>query len=248
MTIREMIRPRWMPIVAGLLIGLLTSSGLVYAWNRPYNDEPSLYLLGSGNGLSALITVGGTRVLIAGGNDPIAFGNALADARPLTAPRIDLLIITPGSERVTARAISVTKPTTTFEIAGPDGVMVAPDARQLIAPASIAIGDNLELAVDPGLVVGSAIPGWSITIHAGSSTLLLAERQSIRAPSGIALLAVMGSDAPRFSVPAPAPMAISATVAEGYSNSTRPLGLIEPGETARIHIDKDAIRLPGSWQ
>ena len=247
MAIRALIRPRWMPIVAGLLIGLLTSSGLIYAWNRPYNHEPSLYLLGSGKGLSALLTIDGTRVLIVSGNDPIGLSNALADARPLTAPRIDLLIITPGSERVSDRAISITKPGTIFEIAGPESVAIQSEAQQITSNVSISLRDEITLAIDPGLIVGSAIPGWSITIHAGTSTLLLAERQPIRAPAGVSLLAVMGSDAPLSSVPAPAPMAFSATVAEGFGSSAWPIGLIDPGETARIRIDKDAIRLPGSW-
>ena len=106
----------------------------------------------------------------------------------------------------------------------------------------------LSLAFDPGLIVGSAISGWSISIHAGTSSLLLAEQQPIRPPANISMLAVMGSDAPLSSVPAPAPMAISATVAEGYGNTTWPIGLIDPGETARIRIEAGAISVPGSWE
>lgn len=247
MTIRELFRSRWTPIVAGILVGLLASSGLVYAWNRPYNDEPSLYLLGSGKGLSALITVEGIRVLIVSGTDPIGFGNALADARPLTAPRIDILVVTPGSERVVSRAISITNPQTILEIPGAEGVAIQPEAQRITSITSIALGDEITLAIDSGQIVGSAIPGWSITINAGTSTLLLAERQPVRPPSGISLLAVMGSDTPLSSVPAPAPLAISATVAGGYNDSTWPIGLIETGETARIRLEPAAIRLPGSW-
>jgi hypothetical protein len=240
---------RWTPLFIGLVCGLIASTSLVYAWNRPYDHEDALYLLGSGKGLSALVTVGGTRVLIASGNDPIAFANALAGARPLTAPRIDLLIVAPHSERVAARAEEITKPSMMLEIAPADDVPNESDKHLIRSRETIELGNEMTLTLDPGITIGSPIAGWSIAIQHRGLEILLVERLPVRPLADASMIAVMGEE---FSIPSDSPAAIisasSAVVAGTESNAPYPLGLIDPGDIARLPIGDDSITLPGSWK
>ena len=240
---------RWTPLFFGLLCGLIASTSLVYAWNRPYNQEDALYLLGSGKGLSALVTSGGTRVLIAAGNDPIAFANALASVRPLTAPRVDLLIITPGSERVAARAKEITKPSKIIEIAAADALPEDSDNHQTRSRETIELGNELTMMLDPGITIGSPIAGWSIAIQRLGVEILLVEQLPARPPTDLSLLALMGD---QLTIPNESPAASIAAssfaVAETEINASYPLGLIDPGDTARIPIKENSISPPGSWK
>ena len=240
---------RWTPLFFGLLCGLIVSTSLIYAWNRPYNQEDTLYLLGSGKGLSALVTSGGTRVLIAAGNDPIAFANALASARPLTAPRIDLLIIAPGSERVASRAKDITNPSMILEFASADGTPGESGHHVTRSRETIDIGDGVMLTLDPGMTIGSPIAGWSIAIQHRGVEIMLVEQLPARLSIDSSLIAVMDDE---FTIPDNSPsasIAASSTVVAGMKlNASYPLGLIDPGDTARISIGEYSIMLPGSWK
>ena len=83
--------------LALLALGL-TATGFVLALAfgafvaRGY-DEPTVTLLGAGDGISLLVTDGPARLLIATGNDSADFGNALSDARPFCHNRIDILLL-----------------------------------------------------------------------------------------------------------------------------------------------------------
>ena len=50
-------------------------------------------LLGSGNRLSLLVTDGPARLLLATGDSPIDYENALTDVRPIFARRVDVLLV-----------------------------------------------------------------------------------------------------------------------------------------------------------
>jgi hypothetical protein len=240
---------RWAPLFFGLLCGLIASTSLVYAWNRPYNHEDALYLLGSGKGLSALVTTGGTRVLIAAGNDPIAFANALANARPLTAPRVDLLIIAPDSERVAVRAEEITNPSMILEIAAADSDPDDLDIHLSRSRETIDLGNETILILDPGITIGSPIAGWSIAIQHRGVEILLVEQLPARPLADSSLIAVMGDDLTIPNESHAASIAASSIVVAGTEPDTPyPLGLIDPGESARVSIGENSITLPGSWK
>lgn len=63
--------------------------------------RPAVTVLGAGNRLSVLVTDGTARLLIAGGDDPAGFGNALAKARPLGHARVDILLLAGTKEDAT---------------------------------------------------------------------------------------------------------------------------------------------------
>lgn len=241
-------RKSWTFLLFGLLCGLIASTSLVYAWNRPFASGSALYLLGSGKGLSALVTTNGIRVIVASGNDPIAFANALADARPLTSPRVDLLIITPGSIRVANRAREITNPAMVLEIAAANMEHQVDAEHLVLSREEIALGDEIRLVIDPGNAIGSPITGWSITLEQGHSQLLLVETLPVRQVSKVALISVMGDefDAPRVS-PAQG-LAASSLLRDENVAGSYVLGFIDPGESSKIPIGNNAISIPGAWK
>jgi len=240
---------RWAPLFFGLLCGLIASTTLVSAWNLPYNDEDALYLLGSGKGLSALVTSGGSRVLIAAGNDPIAFANALASARPLTAPRVDLLIIAPGSERVAARAKEIGNPSMILEIPADGALPGVSDNHMTRSRETIELGNKTTLTLDPGIIIGSPIAGWSITIQHLGVKLLLVEQLPARPLADLSLIALMGDELTIPNQTPAASIAASSVVVDGTERNARyPLGLIEPGDSAKLPLGENTITLPGSWK
>jgi hypothetical protein len=248
MAFRGQLRTRWTPLFFGLLCGLIASTTLVYAWNRPYNNDDAMFLLGSGKGLSALVTADGMRVVIASGNDPIAFANALADARPLTAPRVDLLIVTPGSERVAARAKEITKPAMVLEIVSADAEPEPSGHHLTRARETIALGNDMTLVLDPGIIIGSPLAGWSIEIQARGTSILLVEQLPLRPVIGSMLIAVMSN---QFDVPREPPtgtIAVSSLVGDDETSTTFPLGLVDPGYSVKIPIGPGTIEIPGSWK
>ncbi len=248
MAFRGQLRTRWTPLFFGLLCGLIASTTLVYAWNRPYNNDDAIFLLGSGKGLSALVTADGMRVVIASGNDPIAFANALADARPLTAPRVDLLIVTPNSKRVATRAKEISKPAMVLEIASADADSDPSDNHLTRSRETIELGNDMKIVLDPGITIGSPIAGWSIAIKSNGTEILLVERLPVRPIAGASLIAVMGDE---FDVPDESPaasIAISSIVGDHETGTSFPLGLVEPGDSVKIPIGQGTIDIPGSWK
>src|SRR5262245_4282989 len=64
-------------------------------------SQPAVTILGSGHQLSVLVADGSARLLIASGDDPAAFGNALKSVRPLGGGRIDVLLLAGSTQDVT---------------------------------------------------------------------------------------------------------------------------------------------------
>ncbi len=62
---------------AVFLASTVLGGGMGAAWANE-TRQPRLNVLGSGNALSVLITAGQARILLATGDDPVAFANALA--------------------------------------------------------------------------------------------------------------------------------------------------------------------------
>jgi hypothetical protein len=87
-------------------IGFAATVVIGAADSRSY-ARPMVTVIGAGNGLSILVTDGPARLLIASGDDPAAFGNALAKTRPLGRDRIDVLLLagTTGDVTFLSRAL-----------------------------------------------------------------------------------------------------------------------------------------------
>lgn len=102
----------WRPIFARLRTELLLGaavfllSGLLLAtlgvlWQRDM-QAPRVVVLGAGDQLSALVTAGEARLLLASGNDPVAFANALEASRFPTTRRLDLVLVAGSGDALLA--------------------------------------------------------------------------------------------------------------------------------------------------
>ena len=122
--------------IVGLLAGLLVASLVTVVHARDYG-QPALALLGSGDGLSVLVTTGDARLLVVGGSDPAAFANALADARPRSHPRIDLLVELPDARAVASRAWALARPSAMLTLSTTRRFPDDPPATAITAPITI---------------------------------------------------------------------------------------------------------------
>lgn len=107
-------------------------AAIEWSWRSDLR-RPSVILLGAGKSLSVLVTDGDARLLIAAGDDPTAFGNALGRVMRPSQDRLDLVIVD-GSSRTLPAAI---------EAVGRPGVRaaaaIAPFPRSPDQPAMLAL-------------------------------------------------------------------------------------------------------------
>ena len=93
----------WQEVVTtAALVFLIAGAGSVAAftfWLQGLT-APQVVLLGSGNRLSVLVTDGPARLLLATGDSPIDYENALGDVRPIFARRIDVLLVAGSSDKI----------------------------------------------------------------------------------------------------------------------------------------------------
>lgn len=238
---------QWRAALLGLAIGLILASAFSVVQARDY-AKPAITLLGSGDGLSLLVTTADARVLIAGGSNPAAFANAFADARPRTIPRIDLLIELPDSRLVASRAWALARPSAMLTLSTARRFEDEPPATPISAPMAIDLPGGVTVLADPG---GGG--DWSISIAFGGSTALVVPAWSAAAGrADVALVVVAAGDgpttAPRASaVAAPAPAAAEDVVTHARGDAL--LGHIAPGDAVRLAVGKDGgLRAPAAWR
>lgn len=113
--------------------------------------SPAITLLGSGDGLSILVTSQDARVLLVNGDDPAAFGAALASALPRAVRRIDLMLVlaTTESEPLVAYAKRTFEIGTVRVVAASAGSGTPTEAGNELSTdrQRIALPDNLSLEI-----------------------------------------------------------------------------------------------------
>jgi predicted regulator of Ras-like GTPase activity (Roadblock/LC7/MglB family) len=230
--VRRWSHHRWFYVIAGGLAGLLIATLLSYTWHRDFSAG-AVTLLGSGHGLSAVVSSGSMRVLIVSGDDPIAFANGFKDAHPPTMRRIDVVILTPSATPYLAeRAVDLARPQRIMAI----------ETRET-ADELPKIDDPVR-DIDPGLTTGGPASGWSIAVRSEAATILLVESAPFRVEAGVGLIAVMGDSVPASAAAIAAPVAHAADVAEHAAGTH---GHLASGEAERIPIEPAAVIVPLSW-
>jgi len=247
--VRRRLHHRWIPYLAAALAGLVIAGSVSAVWQRTFS-QPAVVLLGSGHGLSALVSTGSARVLIVAGDDPIAFANALTDARPPTMRRIDVVVLTPGaSPLVAARAVELADPARIMAIEpivgnAENNPLIDEPIRVVSAPRTIDLRGELLLDIDPGFITGQPSSGWSIRVQSRFVSVLLSESVPFRPGPAVGLVAIMGSTLPDAIHSLTIPVAVAADITERPSGT---YGLIEPGEAQRIPIESASIKVPREW-
>ena len=155
-----------------------TSAWAASAWARDMR-APRVTLLGAGKRLSVLVTAGDARLLIAAGDDPVAFANALEHARHMTARRIDVALVTGRGrdELVTSRVQEDERVRYVASLAPQSGGAVASAALPVLdAPSRIRLGDDVTVTVEV-ITIGTdgeeADVGWRAIIRRGETTVVV---------------------------------------------------------------------------
>lgn len=244
---RSWLERRWAWFMAGWLAGLMIAAGCAVAWSHSYNAA-SVYLLGSGDGLSALVISGSARLLIVGGSDPIALANALAVARPPAMRRVDIVVLTPDATRTVAeRAVALTKPRRVLAIAHHELESPArigdQTVREITSLRTIRLTPNLLVDIDPGLVAGQPEQGWLIEVSTGEAAITLSERTPHRPGRHVLTHAIMSARVTDSAVTLRQPVILAADASLGVSLSDERVHIVtvEPGEIRRVRLESAAV-------
>lgn len=179
---------RWHGALLLALAVFLVAGGVTLAvgiaWARELRS-PRVVLLGSGSRLSALITDGDARLLIATGDDATAFANALERARHPTTRRIDVLLVAGHGEELVAPAVLRDDDRVRFlaslgPLAGSaEAVALAGEGvAALPSPRRIRLGDEVSVLVEtvaagPEGDDGEVPVAWRATVRRGATTVVI---------------------------------------------------------------------------
>ena len=254
----------------GTAAAVVVATATVDAAWRADLQRPRVVVLGSGRRqLAALITAGEARLLLAIGDDPVVFGNALAQVRPITAPRIDLLLVAGSGKTlaVPAAIIEEIDPSLTLSLGpllGADAALFKRSREMPVISGTrrIRLGDDLtvEVAVAAGEATeDGAMPSeWRLIVRHGRSTMVLLSRVTatdafppVEAVSCLILpelksAAAWGPNPPPLVVIAgPAEAGRELRAAAAASAVAAQWGaLVHPGEALPLTFNDGAISLP----
>lgn len=256
-------------------VAVSTTTVLVDAAWRADLRRPRVVLLGAGDQLSVLVTAGGARLLVATGDDPVAFANALAQVRRATAPRLDVLLVAGEGRRLLAPAAMVGERPVGFlaslgplgsspeaEAVGAAAVPVLTGSRRFGLPDGVSV--TIEVDAGDGVAVeeegAGAGVGWRMVARRGSSSVVVVSdgEAAARFPAleAASVLAVAGREpvAAWGAVPAEAFVAAGEAV-EGREVRQAALEAdpaprwslrVHPGEVATLAFRPGGVELPGA--
>ena len=269
MTVRGRRLSRIQSVAVAVAVFLIAfTAPIALAWNqaRAYED-PAVIVLGSGNDLSILITDGPARLLLATGDDPGGFGNALGKLRPVGRDRIDVLLLAGSTGDVTflSRARRTAHARHVEAIGKPElaGVLGLPAEALLPTPRQFRLSAETSVTVEtvelPDAEEGPSF-AWRATIDHGATRIVVLSDGRVagefpRAGSTSALI-VGGKDAldaldrvdTRLfiaSAPAVSGKDVRRVVAAGARQRSYALRVF-PGEAVRLAFVDGGLRLPSS--
>jgi hypothetical protein len=174
---------RWPVAFSAGLAFLIAAAGCISGfaiWSQELN-APQVVILGTGDRLSLLVTDGPARLLLATGNEPVEFENALSRVRPLFARRLDIVLVAGDAESLYV----------------PMAVADGQNARQMLTFAPLppspesdalgavpALGDALRIDLGPSVSVtaesafpigsdpATDAPSWRVTIEHGGTRIV----------------------------------------------------------------------------
>jgi hypothetical protein len=250
------------------IVFLIAASGSATAFALWLGDisDPQLAFLGSGNRLSLFVADGPARLVIASGDDPIGFENALARFVPLFARRTDVLLIA-GEDRTLLVPLAAKEDPRVREVIA---LSVLPDASQrealgtlqsIASPFRAELGPNIVVTVETTPRVGvdpaKASLAWRATVERGNTRVVMlsdGQAAALFPPSEPAsVLAVSGSDpldgwrlAPAVALIAPADAISGPDLRAALSELGRPPSSsfrIAPGETVRMRFVEGGLEI-----
>ena len=262
----------WQEVVAtAILVFLIAAAGSVAAFAVWLQDltAPQVAILSSGNRLSLLVTDGPARLLLATGDNPIEYENALTHVRPIFARRVDVLLVAgSGSElRVplaahgdshvrSATALAALPRSAEAEAIGAIGSFASPQRIRLGPSIAVTVETALPAVAD----AEEEFPSWRATVeHGATRVVVLSDGHAaalfppVSAPS---VLAISGADpaaawdlSPAVAFVANAEMIDGPEMRAAFTESRRPPRwgyCVAPGEALRLRFVAGGVELPSA--
>jgi hypothetical protein len=168
--------------VVALFVVVSIGCGVACAnWLHDFS-APQMALLGSGNRLSLFVSDGPARLVLATGDDPIGYENALARFRPLFARRLDVLLVA-GSGRALLAPVTAMDDRHVRSSAALAPLPSSPESDALgnisayLAPKTIRLGPTIAVTVETALPFGAdpkeTFPAWRATIQHGETRVVV---------------------------------------------------------------------------
>jgi hypothetical protein len=230
-------------------------------------SAPAVTILGSGDRLSLVVTDGPARLVLATGDDPIGYENALARVRPIYARRVDVLLLAGSGQSLLVPvaahadpyvrnvwALALLPPSPEGEALGPVAALTEPTRVQLTLGTSVTVETLLRFGADPE----AEFPDWRATIERGETRVAVYSDGSAAAlfPPGDAasVVVIAGSDPVSGWELAPAAVLIAnadAIAGSDLRDAFTGLGhgpawwdRVHPGEALRLRFIPGGIELP----
>jgi hypothetical protein len=255
-------------VTTAVLVFLIAAAGSVAAFTVWLQDltTPQVAILGSGNRLSLLVTDGPARLLLATGDDPIEYENALTAVRPIFARRVDVLLVAgsgdtllvPLAARGDPHVRNVTALAPLPRSAEADAIGAIPSFS---SPQRIRLGPSIQVTVETALPFAAeedAFPAWRATVERGETRVVVlsdgpaaALFPPVSAPS---VLAISGAGpaaawdlSPSVAFVANSEMIGGPEMRTAFTASRRPPRWgyrVFPGEALRLRFVAGGVELP----
>jgi hypothetical protein len=262
----------WQEVVAtAVLVFFIAAAGSVAAFTFWLQDltAPQVAILGSGNRLSLLITDGRARLLLATGDNPIEYENALTHVRPIFARRIDVLLVAGSGSALrvplAARGDSHVRWATALAALPRSAEADAIGAiASFSAPQRIRLGPSIVVTVETALPVTAdaeaEFPAWRATVEHGATRVVVLSDGPAAAlfppASATSVLAISGADpavawdlSPAVAFVANAEMIDGPEMRAAFTESRRPPQWgyrVAPGEALRLRFVEGGVELPSA--
>ena len=159
------------------LIGVGIAAGI---WYREIMS-PRIVFLGSGDRLSVLVTDGPSRLLIASGDDPTGFENALTSVMPIFARRVDVLLVSGTKSTLMAplSAVDGGQVRLTRSLGAIPPSLEASELGampELVMPGRIKLSPDITLAIETATAANAEPddpPAWRAIMQRGNTRIVV---------------------------------------------------------------------------
>jgi hypothetical protein len=255
--------------VTSVLVFLIAFVGYGTACAVWLNDVRSPYvsILGSGNRLSVLVVDGPARLVIASGDDPIGFENALTRVLPLFARRVDVLLVAGSGDTLLVplsahddhhvRMTSSLAPLPSSPEVAEFGAISA-----LPGPRRISLGTSVTVTVETQHLFGADsstdFPAWRAIVEHGQTRIVVLSDGAAAAlfppVNPASVLVVTGADPVEGWNLSPTPALITnggaisgPDLRSTFSESGKSPDwgfLVFPGEALRLNFVSGGVEIP----
>ena len=255
-------------LVTTATVFLVTLIGVGIAAGIWYRDimSPRIVFLGSGNRLSVLVTDGPSRLLIASGDDPTGFENALTSVMPIFARRVDVLLVSGTKSTLMAplSAVDGGQVRLTRSLGGIPPSLEASELGampELVMPGRIKLSPDITLAIETATAANARPddpPAWRAIVQRGNTRIVVLSNGEaaglFSAPPPASIIAVVGDDpvagwanAPGVALVAAADELSGPELRERFTGTHAPTWgfRVASGEALTFHFVENGLEVSG---